>query len=95
MADNVCILNETTEAQVQKLKVTIEDINGTATYIKGQVIHNLRRIVTLDSKIQKTIKYHLSSMYQMIDDFLQSLSNLNSVYEAKLDHLQNHVTSQD
>ncbi|CAI9278034.1 unnamed protein product [Lactuca saligna] len=34
-------------------------------------------------------------MNQKIDDFIHSLSNLESVYEAKLDHMQNHVTAQD
>ncbi|CAI9296723.1 unnamed protein product [Lactuca saligna] len=34
-------------------------------------------------------------MYQKIGDFLWSLSNLDSVYEAKFDHLQSHITAQD
>ncbi|CAH1444253.1 unnamed protein product [Lactuca virosa] len=85
----------TTDAQVKKLKITIEDFNGTTTYIKGQVIRNMRQIETLDLKIQNTIEDHLSLMYQKIDDFLQSLSNLDSVYEAKLDHLQSNITAQD
>ena len=34
-------------------------------------------------------------MHQKIDDFIQSVSNIEFVYEEKLDHLQNHVTTQD
>ncbi|CAH1420039.1 unnamed protein product [Lactuca virosa] len=95
MADNVCILNETTKAQVKKLMLAIEDFDGTAAYIRGQVIRNMQRIETLDQKIHNTIEDCLSPMHQKIDDFIQSLSSLESVYESKLDHLLNHVTAQD
>ncbi|CAH1415951.1 unnamed protein product [Lactuca virosa] len=95
MADNVCILNETTEAHMKKLQVTIKDFEGTTSYIKGQFIHNMRRIETIDHKIHNTIEDSLSTMHQKIENFIQSLSSLESVYESKLDHLQNHITSQD
>ncbi|CAH1436579.1 unnamed protein product [Lactuca virosa] len=95
MEDNVCILNQTNEEHVKKLQVTIEDFEGTTTYIKGQVARNMRRIETLDQKIHNTTEDRLSPMHQKIDDFIQSLSILESVYGAKLDHMQNHVTAQD
>ncbi|CAH1413457.1 unnamed protein product [Lactuca virosa] len=74
---------------------TIDEFHGTAAYIKGQIVCNMRRIETLDLKIENTIKDHISPMYQKIDDFLRSLSNLDYIYEAKLDHLQSHITAQD
>ncbi|CAI9279236.1 unnamed protein product [Lactuca saligna] len=95
MEENMCILNEKTEAWVKTLQVTIEYFEGTTAYIKGKVARNMRRIETLDQKIHNTIEACLSPMNQKIDDFIQSLSNLESVYEAKLDHMQNHVTAQD
>ncbi|CAI9285233.1 unnamed protein product [Lactuca saligna] len=95
MEENMCILNEKIEAQVKTLHVTNKDSKGTAAYIKGQVARNMRMIKTLDQKIHNTIEACLSPMNQKIDEFMQSLSNLESVYEAKLDHMQNHVTSQD
>ncbi|CAH1413592.1 unnamed protein product [Lactuca virosa] len=95
MEENMCILNEKTEARVKTLQVTIEDFEGTTAYIKGQVARNMQMIETVDQKIHNTIEACLSPMNQKIDDLLQSLSNLESVYEGKLDHMQNHVTAQD
>ncbi|CAH1420792.1 unnamed protein product [Lactuca virosa] len=95
MEESMCILNEKTKARVKTLQVTIEDFEGTTAYIKGQVARNMRRIETLDHKIHNTIESCLSPMNQKIDDFIQSLSNLESVYEAKLDHMHNYVTAQD
>ncbi|CAI9263434.1 unnamed protein product [Lactuca saligna] len=95
MEENMCVLNEKTEARVKTLQVTIEYFEGTTAYIKGQVARNMRRIQTLDQKIHNTIEACLSLMNQKIDDFIQFLSNLESIYEAKLDHMQNHVTAHD
>ncbi|CAH1449507.1 unnamed protein product [Lactuca virosa] len=64
-------------------------------YIKRQVARNMRQIQTLDHKIHNTIEVLLSPMYQKIDEFIQSLSSLDSVYEAMLDHLQSHITAPD
>lgn len=60
MEENMCIVNEKTEERIKKLQVIIEDFEGTAAYIKGQVARNMRRIKTVYHKIHNTIEACLS-----------------------------------
>ncbi|CAI9274646.1 unnamed protein product [Lactuca saligna] len=95
MEENMCILNETTQAWVKKLQVTIEDFEGTTAYIKGQVARNMWRIKTLDQKIHNTFEdRYISTIEKSITELSKaSVSSSTSPFQEFSEQVQCELDS--